>query len=1323
MSTENSTTHIGLNKPSENDYYDINVSNNNMDIIDQEFIKHDTRISNIEMLKAIRSEPSSTRNHVTALPINTVGGGKVEILNIEGLSAVQVNQKANTETTVTSDNSGTKILLKKDGSWALDNTYNADVYQTFPIKNGDKFFVYGKAKEESTSSGFGNIGILYDNGSGVHLALPNSKEQYGILEASHDGRALVYLSEGGSGDLTRSYQLTVPLVGKLNDLTLDQLVDMARNAGYWEGIKPVESVKLVSRGKNISRKLEVIDSNWVKVADHNDFEVGETYHSHTLGGRTKVSVTTSSDASDTLVDLASVDGTFTWTKDASNKKMSVFVRDIDDDLETNEVQVERGLVPTAYEPYQEDRLAIEDRFYSLPNGVCDDLEYQRTVKINLRGNADYITTTGLNVNLIRIPTSTIIGLTSITIQAEMNNLVMEGHPAEYANDGLWDDASRIGGWYSSMSENLYIITDKSVDTVVKANEYIEGLGVIYQLAEPIIRVPTEGSLSSFEEGDIIMTSESGLIPEVTFDTPLNQGAVVEDIHGMVLDHDDFLKRMTGITVPPKTMTQENPTLLFDLNNGGGEPTIKGSGQRVTNLAYNFENGYYVANGATSGDADGKSVRSGSIKVIEGQILKAKLHSEYTDFNWRFRYFDDNNAAVAIHQTSGGEEYTSVVPVGATILRPYVLHDTNTSVDVVNTKFSLALDGEYLSDLFFKGTQSLSDVAFEVRGENLCYPDLMVQRSGYTTGCIEENNGFTVTEASGNICGYLVPVEPHKIYSVYYEGDLTYTRLYFFNDRVPYSYLNTSDGYFISGIENNGFNSGESFVAPEGARFMMIGAYCDAIGEQMKNITVVQGSISPTKYIPPVKHTAYMKGNEVFGDTDTFEYKDGKIHVEREWSNEIVLDSSLNWVFHESFAGFKRIRIVDYLPNIDETKSYEDGNLVASRYDGKNLFRDTSLGADCLLINVSGLFLSIDNNASGWGESYEPTIDEIKAYLNGWVMYGGGETLYTTGTKRWMPRYQGIGTKYATQFGAYIDTSASLYEIDCPIEKAYGAITECYKLQYKLVKPKSYQVDCWGTLPMPEGKTYVTMHTGVRMEKVSYDNAPPNFTINVLETHTSYNNVNATQTKKVKRFLNVIGELKTGERVELLNRFSLQTTHAYGKSRLGIQTVDIEDVDWGSLYVVYETLPEENNSGIFEASITYHDDAQAIVEQQGNLISQLDNDLAVVQAKLADLEKIMVFEPTLLNGATVYVDEVRVVKIGNYVQLEGYLSGSSFPSESVVFKLPEEFRPTKRVCMSIASKPTSSRLYNAVINTNGEVTIQYEASASWCALGSIRYAIY
>ena len=79
----NNTTNYNLVKPSENEYYDINVSNSNLDIIDTEIKKINDRLDNVSTDAQSTSFDNSSNGMVATNVQDAIEENKTSILNLQ----------------------------------------------------------------------------------------------------------------------------------------------------------------------------------------------------------------------------------------------------------------------------------------------------------------------------------------------------------------------------------------------------------------------------------------------------------------------------------------------------------------------------------------------------------------------------------------------------------------------------------------------------------------------------------------------------------------------------------------------------------------------------------------------------------------------------------------------------------------------------------------------------------------------------------------------------------------------------------------------------------------------------------------------------------------------------------------------------------------------------------------------------------------------------------------------------------------------------------------------------------------------------------------
>jgi len=131
------------------------------------------------------------------------------------------------------------------------------------------------------------------------------------------------------------------------------------------------------------------------------------------------------------------------------------------------------------------------------------------------------------------------------------------------------------------------------------------------------------------------------------------------------------------------------------------------------------------------------------------------------------------------------------------------------------------------------------------------------------------------------------------------------------------------------------------------------------------------------------------------------WKDGQDWKVLKWvEKDVVLDGSLEWVFLSDGTNFKKVFARYILPYAMNVRPYE---LI--KYNGLPSRKNYNGGEGAYVgDNNTNVFLAVPDTDTGWGETYRPTNDEVKAYFWGWRMCNGtyGQPYDGTGTKTWYP---------------------------------------------------------------------------------------------------------------------------------------------------------------------------------------------------------------------------------------------------------------------------------------------------------------------------------
>lgn len=219
-------------------------------------------------------------------------------------------------------------------------------------------------------------------------------------------------------------------------------------------------------------------------------------------------------------------------------------------------------------------------------------------------------------------------------------------------------------------------------------------------------------------------------------------------------------------------------------------------------------------------------------------------------------------------------------------------------------------------------------------------------------------------------------------------------------------VKSENGNMLAMVTESTPNGAASFTAPKEACILYFTNDNADDVPIIYDIQLEEGD-TPTAY-EPYQETSMpipFPLRSLNGIADMQDTKKGKVikKVER-----VVADGSLSWQFHINGASSSK---VVKTPNMGIIT-----NSVLYKYNNKQLtyVKGNATALDSYDFDTNYIYIDIPNSDSGWGNSYQPTPDEIKAQRFGWVMYknesGAGTPYDGTGTKAWayrLPTFDGI----------------------------------------------------------------------------------------------------------------------------------------------------------------------------------------------------------------------------------------------------------------------------------------------------------------------------
>ncbi|SHK11889.1 hypothetical protein [Desulforamulus aeronauticus] len=354
-----------------------------------------------------------------------------------------------------------------------------------------------------------------------------------------------------------------------------------------------------------------------------------------------------------------------------------------------------------------------------------------------------------------------------------------------------------------------------------------------------------------------------------------------------------------------------------------------------------------------------------------------------------------------------------------------------------------------------------------------------------------------------------------------------------------------------------------------------------------NPMLVLGDKLPTEFKSYNPSHLYLQTPLYEGET--LEEIDGNWVRTKKWEKKVL--DGLGYVFGSSQTGFKAISLSGFIKG--------KGLPITIKYDGKILnpwAPGNPIPDQCWFTGgFDGIYLTIPNTDSGWGENYTPTADEIKAYFNGWKMYqseGGATVPYNgTGTKTWAKIYCGIGVNSS---GVVNGTHTYI----CPTVINDQGYTP-YQLHYQLATPTTEVVPHEGELALHEGANQVEVFEGVVVRELAQPYNSTKWYINTPEA------------KLHNKVISVLNVFKNN--ISDLGNWELYTSTAYS-DQTGIgraRTFDNGVYDPTAQYsVTYQAMPEEFTAPMLTVDATYDTNIKSTVDTLVDELAKVATDVTV-----------------------------------------------------------------------------------------------------------------
>ncbi|MEK4452801.1 hypothetical protein [Paenibacillus sp. FSL L8-0506] len=420
------------------------------------------------------------------------------------------------------------------------------------------------------------------------------------------------------------------------------------------------------------------------------------------------------------------------------------------------------------------------------------------------------------------------------------------------------------------------------------------------------------------------------------------------------------------------------------------------------------------------------------------------------------------------------------------------------------------------------------------------------------------------------------------------------------------------------------------------------------------------------------------------EPDILREVNGRYEVTKLW-REITLSGLQDWTVLSTHTGYKRLRALGIAPTLSDSSI---SALV--KFDGKVLtqtFSDvpSSAAADVYRTSASGnTTVTVSSTDSGWGDSYTPTPDEIKAYFNGWRMYNGASGVATN-------PYNGT----AGQTKGWVEILSAGNPVGVLPTTIPSGWTP-YQLLYRLATPTTETVQEDGALSLLEGDNFIEVGSGY----ISREPARPKKNALSDVYYIGLNDAGNGGDSNLKKRASEIKQVFKNGLPDFWNIDKLAdgTCYAWTDNYDTAATYSVS-------YIKLDKSPVPSVSGAYAATekMQIHDLTDAVTE--------ISSTVSVLAAKKAEKDAGPWITPSaVLSGFTAFDLAYRVNK--GFIEFRGYVyyNITDVPAGTKIFNLPTQFRPvriTRMLTSSWTSKvdPTSSAVS---VGVNGDITTEVNA---------------
>ncbi|WP_139074700.1 hypothetical protein [Paenibacillus elgii] len=353
-------------------------------------------------------------------------------------------------------------------------------------------------------------------------------------------------------------------------------------------------------------------------------------------------------------------------------------------------------------------------------------------------------------------------------------------------------------------------------------------------------------------------------------------------------------------------------------------------------------------------------------------------------------------------------------------------------------------------------------------------------------------------------------------------------------------------------------------------------------------------------------------------------------------------------------------------------------------------------------NPNSVLITVSNADSGWGDSFNPSPEEIKAYFNGWRMCDTsdptGKTPYNnSGTRGWY----WVTDKDINPFFTFV----------LPTQQA-GKGWKPYKLQYQLSTPIVEEIAVEGGITFHEGLNQVEIGNGMivreRTKPVDAADGTNRYILNSAAIPMKY---------RVNSIVAVYKNEKDDSWEKYLRPSTspVLPTAGYGYAKKPFGAYDQSAV-YTVTYLAFDAYALTGN--VLSVQGEYEGKLKTVIHTLAMNQANMATRISVLENTKARKVQGQWITPTLLNGWSQY--NIDLVPTGymrddfNLVHIRGLIKGGTTAGVTDLFKLPSGYRPkaffnTVSFCNNDASPPAVSVVQ---INISPDGTVRLYSTAAY-----------